>query len=73
MGLKCWSVKSTTLDAKDDNFKPVMGAQTKNLCYAQQILVIKGMGVGEGGWLSEPVNKRNIHEKSCFRYIVRVE
>ena len=43
-----WSVKSTALNAKDDNFKPVMGAQTRNLCYAYQIFGIKGMGL-EGG------------------------
>ena len=44
-----WSVKSTVLPAKDDNFKPVTGAQTRNLCYALQILVIKRMGVGKAG------------------------
>ena len=46
-----WSVKSTVLHAKDDNFKPVMGAQTRNLWRAEQILAIKGkrMGVGGGG------------------------
>ena len=26
-----WSVKSTVLLAKDDNFKPVIGAQTRDL------------------------------------------
>ena len=45
-----WSVKSTVLHAKDNNFKPDMGAQTRNLCYAYQILPIKVMGLKEGGW-----------------------
>ena len=56
-----WSVKSTALHAKDDNSEPVIGAQTRNLCYAYQIFGIKGIGVGEGE-LSESVNKNNIHE-----------
>ena len=29
-----WSVKPTVLHTKDDNFKPVIGLQTRNLCYA---------------------------------------
>ena len=41
-----WSIKFTALHAKDDNFKPDMGAQTRNLCYAYQIFGIKGMGAG---------------------------
>ena len=56
-----WSVKSTALHAKDDNSKSVIGAQTRNLCYACQIFGIKGIGVGEGE-LSESVNKNNIYE-----------
>ena len=43
-----WSIKFTALHAKDDNLKPGMGAQTRNLCYAYQIFGIKGMEVGVG-------------------------
>ena len=64
-----WSVKSTVLHAKDDNFKPFMRAQTRNLCYAKQILDIKGMvGAGVEG-LSESFNKSNIHEKILFQSV----
>ena len=62
-----WSVKSTVLHAKDDNFKPFMGAQTRNLCYAKQILDIKGMvGAGWKGWVN-PLIKVTFMKKSCFR------
>ena len=47
-----WSVKSTVLPAKDYNFKPIMRAQTRNLCYALQILAIKEMGLGGGAWVN---------------------
>ena len=66
-----WSVKSTILHAKNDNFKPVVGAQTRNVWQAWQILAIKGIGMGvRGREVSESVNKRNIHEKILFQIVL---
>ena len=44
------SVKSTALYAEDDNFKLVMGVQTKNLCYVFKTFAIRGMMEVRGGF-----------------------
>ena len=64
-----WSVIYTVLHAKDDNFKPSMGEQTRHLCYAKKIWSIKGMVGDAVGGLSESFDKRNIHEK-CVEWSV---
>ena len=52
-----WSVISIVLHAKDDNFKPSMGEQTRHLCYAKQIWSIKGMVGAAVGGLMNPLIK----------------
>ena len=52
-----WSVISIVLHAKDDNFKPSMGEQTRHLCYAKQIWSIEGMVGAAVGGLMNPLIK----------------
>ena len=58
-----WSVKSTGLNVKDDNFKSVMGAPTRKCMFMlSRFWPLKGWGCGVGVYgeevLSESVNKK---------------
>ena len=65
----CFGVYNPVLHAKGDNFKPVVGAQTRNLFHAQRIFAIKGIGWGWEG-MSKSIIKGNIYEKILFQVVL---